>query len=148
PDRLAQASERVDRLAARARPSTRPVGHEAALRAAARAVRVTGDLSFVSAPRIVELRPVANIAAGEPEHTIAASVVREGEPVPDADVYVVRDVHRHPWMAAADRDGAVVVETGLPVWEPRLARAHVATFGNGRAALDAAARLLRPRVPA
>jgi hypothetical protein len=100
-------------------------------------------------PRIVELRPVANIAAGEAEHTLgAAVVVREGASIPEADVYVVRDVHRHPWMQAADRAGAVVVETGLPVWRPEHARGYVASYGGGRASLDAVAELLGEGVPA
>jgi hypothetical protein len=60
----------------------------------------------------------------------------------------VRDVHRHPWMESVDRQGAVVVEVGLPVWRPVHARGHVATFGGGRAALAAAAELFSPRVPA
>ncbi|HEY0415623.1 MAG TPA: glycoside hydrolase family 3 N-terminal domain-containing protein [Gaiellaceae bacterium] len=148
PARLAEASGRVERLAAEAVVREGPVDRGAARAAAARAVRVDGDVSFGAAPRIVELRPVANIAAGEAEHTLGSAVVREGEPVPEADVYVVRDVHRHPWMEAADREGAVVVEIGLPVWRPRRARAHVATFGGGRASLDAAAALLAPQVPA
>ena len=112
--------------------------------ASRRAVAVAGDVSFTSPPRVVELRPRANIAAGEAAHALAgAVVVREGEPVPDADVYVVRDAHRHPWMEAADRAGAVVVEIGLPVWRPRQARGHVATYGGGRASLEAVERLLR-----
>ena len=76
-------------------------------------------------------------------------IVREGDPIPAADVYVVRDAHLHPWMqAAADVDGVVVVEAGLPVWRPERARGYVATFGAGRASLDAAAELLREEVPA
>jgi len=148
PERLADAADRVGRLAAFARLRQTQVDRDAALGAAARALRVEGDLSFGGPPRIVELRPAANIAAGEAEHTLAAVVVREGEPVPEADVYLVRDVHRHPWMEAVDRPGAVVVEIGLPVWRPQRARGYVATFGGGRAALAAAAELLSPRVPA
>ena len=35
-----------------------------------------------------------------------AVIVREGEVVPEADVFVVRDAHRHPWMqTAADVPG-------------------------------------------
>jgi beta-N-acetylhexosaminidase len=106
-------------------------------------VRVEGDVSFAAAPSIVELRPVANIAAGEAEHTLAtATVVREGDPVPDADVYVVRDVHRHEWMRTADRPGAVIVEIGLPVWQPEHARGRIVTLGGGRASLAAAEELL------
>ena len=148
PERLAEAVARVERLAAAARPQAVGFDREAARDAARRAVQVDGDISFATAPRIVELRPQANIAAGEAEHSLASEIVREGEPVPDADVYVVRDVHRHGWMEKADREGAVIVEIGLPVWRPRHARGHVATLGGGRASLDAANELLSPRVPA
>jgi hypothetical protein len=51
-------------------------------------------------------------------------------------------------MEAADREGSVVVEIGLPVWRPRRARGHVATYGGGRASLAAAAELFAPRVSA
>jgi beta-N-acetylhexosaminidase len=140
---LAAAASRVASLAAFARPRAVDVDRLAAAGAAGRAVHAEGDVTFRAPPRIVELRPVANIAAGEAEHTLGdAVVVREGAPIPEADVYVVRDVHRHPWMQAADRAGAVVVETGLPVWRPEHARGYVASYGGGRASLDAVAELL------
>jgi beta-N-acetylhexosaminidase len=142
PDRLEEAGARVGKLAAFARPCAAEVDRGAALGAAKRAVQIAGDISFPGEPSIVELRPVANIAAGEAEHGLAARVVREGEPIPDADVYVVRDVHRHPWMEAVDRPGAVVVEIGLPVWRPSAARGYVSSLGGGRAALDAVGSLL------
>jgi beta-N-acetylhexosaminidase len=143
PERLEEASARVEALAAFARPRPVDVDRAAARGAARRAVAVEGDVTFSGPPRIVELRPVANIAAGEAEHRLgAAVVVREGEAIPDADVYVVRDVHRHEWMRAADRPGAVIVETGLPVWAPVHARGRIATLGGGRASLDAAEALL------
>jgi beta-N-acetylhexosaminidase len=138
PERLAAAAGRMERLASLAHPAARPVDVSDAAR---RALLVEGDVAAGS--RVVELRPTANIAAGEAEHTLGtAVVVREGDPLPDADVYVVRDVHRHPWMESVDREGAVVVEIGLPVWRPRRARGYVATYGGGRAALAAAAELL------
>jgi beta-N-acetylhexosaminidase len=146
-DRLEEAGARVAELARRARPCAAQVDRAAAVGASERAVRAEGDVSFTGDPSIVELRPVANIAAGEAEHALAARIVREGEPVPDADVYVVRDVHRHPWMEAVDRPGAVVVETGLPVWRPRAARGYVSTRGAGRASLEAVEALLSPTVP-
>jgi beta-N-acetylhexosaminidase len=69
--------------------------------------------------------------------------------VPEADVYVVRDAHRHPWMqAAADVEGAVVVETGLPLWRPSRARGYVMTYGGSRVSYDAARGLLAEGVPA
>jgi beta-N-acetylhexosaminidase len=142
-ERLAEAAARVDELAGWARPRPSAPDRAAGRLAAARAVQVDGDVSPNGSRRIVELRATANIAAGEHEHALGA-IVREGEPVPEADVYVVRDAHRHAWMReAADRPGAVVVETGLPVWRPVNARGYVATYGAGRASLDAAAEVLR-----
>ena len=142
PERLEEAGARVASLAAFARPRAAEVDRGAALAAAERAVHVDGDISFSGEPSIVELRPVANIAAGEAEHGLAPTVVREGEPIPEADVYVVRDVHRHPWMEAVDRPGAVVVEIGLPVWRPTAARGYVSSLGGGRASLEAVEALL------
>ena len=110
--------------------------------AARRAVEVTGDVSVENAT-IVELVPTANIAAGEHVHGFdGARFVREGDDIPAADVYVVRDAHRHPWMQAVDRDGAVVVEVGLPVWKPLRARGYLATYGRSRVSLTAAAERL------
>ena len=140
--RLREAAGRVARLAAWARPTSSPADRVGAAAAARRALQVEGDVSLDHAPRIVELRPVANIAAGEAEHGLG-TVVREGESVPAADVIVVRDAHRHAWMqTAADVEGMIVVETGLPVWRPSRARGYVAAFGGGRASLDAVAEVL------
>jgi len=148
-ERLADAAARVRRVAAWADADPGAVDHEAALSAARRAVSLEGDTSFERAPTIVELRPRANIAAGEHEHSLAQVVVREGEPVPAADVYVLRDAHRHGWMReAADVEGAVIVEVGLPVWQPARARGRIVTYGASRASLAAAAELLGEGVPA
>ena len=142
PDRLAEAAARVDALAAKASPAAAPVDRRVLAGAAARALQVEGDVSFPAAPSIVELRPVANIAAGEAVYGLTDAIVREGGEIPDADVYVVHDVHRHPWMRAADRPGAVIIETGLPVWHPEHARGHISTFGNGGDSLAAARELI------
>jgi len=142
PDRLAEAAARVDALAANASPTGAPVDRSLLAGAAARALQVEGDVSSPAEPSIVELRPVANIAAGEAVHGLTDAIVREGGEIPDADVYVVHDVHRHPWMRAADRPGAVIIETGLPVWHPEHARGHISTFGNGGDALAAARELI------
>jgi beta-N-acetylhexosaminidase len=141
-ERLEDAAARVDALAAFARLCDAPVDRAAALGAARRALVVDGDVSVAVDPAIVELRPAANIAAGEAEHGLASRIVREGEPIPDADVYVVRDVHRHPWMEAVDQPGAVVVEIGLPVWRPSAARGYVSSLGGGRASLEAVGSVL------
>ncbi len=145
--RLREAAGRIEELAAWAQPLPGGVDHAAGRDAARRALHREGDLSFDAPPVIVELRPRANIAAGEAEHSLASSVIREGEPLPDADVFVVRDAHRHPWMRqAADVPDAIVVEIGLPVWRPRRSRGYVATYGGSRVSLDAARELLAPGV--
>lgn len=140
--RLREAAGRVAKLAAWARPTASTADRPGAAVAARRALQVEGDVSLDGAPRIVELRPVANIAAGEAEHGLG-TIVREGDPVPAADVIVVRDAHRHAWMrTAADVEGMIVVETGLPVWRPSRARGYVAAFGGSRASLDAVSDVL------
>jgi beta-N-acetylhexosaminidase len=144
-ERLQEAAFRVKSLSEWAQsklrrgsdvPQTRDV--------ARRALTFVGDVRVPRDARIVELAPVANIAAGEHVHALdGATFVREGEPVPDADVYVVRDAHRYAWMRdAADRPDAVVVEVGLPEWHPTRARGYVATRGRSRASLDAAKEVL------
>lgn len=141
--RLAEAAARAEELARWARPGNARADRAAGRVAAARALLIEGDVSPNGSRRVVELRAAANIAAGEHRHALG-TIVREGDAVPEADVYVVHDAHRHPWMReAADRPGAVVVETGLPVWRPSRARGYVATYGAGRASLDAAAEALR-----
>ncbi len=142
--RLREAAGRIARLAAWAKPVTGGADRAAAAAGAARALRIEGDVTLSGRPAIVELRPQANIAAGEAEHVLGnAVVVREGELVPRADVFVVRDAHRFPWMQhAADVPGVIVVETGLPVWRPVFARGYLATYGGGRVSLEAAAGAL------
>lgn len=148
-DRLREAADRVELVAGWAQPARGAPDRAAAADAARRALSVIGDTQLSASPRIVELRPVANIAAGEAEHSLAGQIVREGEPVPPADVYVVRDAHRHPWMqAAADVEGAVVIETGLPLWHPARARGYIVTYGGSRASYDAVTDLLAGGVPA
>jgi beta-N-acetylhexosaminidase len=144
-ERLREAAGRISELAAWAKPAPAVVDHVAGEAAARRALHVEGDVSLNGARTIVELRPRANIAAGEAEHKLAgAVVVREGEHVPVADVYVVRDAHRHPWMRqAADVPGTIVVEVGLPVWKPRRSRGYIASYGAGRASLAAVEEVLR-----
>ena len=145
-ERLHEAAGRIDALATWARPIAGGVDHAAGRDAARRALRIEGDLSFAAAPVVVELRPRANIAAGEAEHSLAAaSSCARASLFPPPDVFVVRDAHRHPWMRqAADAPGVVVVETGLPVWQPARSRGYIATNGGSRASLDAARELLAP----
>jgi len=150
-----------------------PIG----LAAARRALRVTGAesaLPLESPPHVVELVAPINIAIGaETPWGIAAplaallpgttsarvdqsaaangsgpsTVVSQalGRPL----VLVVRDLHRHPWMARLVREAltsrpdAVVVELGVP--EFVVGDVHVATHGATRSSGLAAAELLAGR---
>jgi beta-N-acetylhexosaminidase len=66
-------------------------------------------------------------------------------------VAVVRDAHRHPWMAetlavlVAARPGTVVVEMGVPQSRPSGAL-HIATHGAARVCGQAAAEVIANRV--
>jgi beta-N-acetylhexosaminidase len=141
-ERLEEAASRVQALAASAHP--RETTPAPVFDVARRAVLTTGDVRLRSGARVVELTATPNIAAGPHTHSLnGATFVREGDPVPDADVYIVRDAHRHAWMReAADRPDAVVVEVGLPEWRPCRARGYVATHGRSRASLAAAREVL------
>jgi beta-N-acetylhexosaminidase len=110
-------------------------------------------------PLVVELRPRANIAAGEAEHSLgdaipdadeivldetsAAPAVPDGRPV----VVVMRDAHRHPWMRDLTDELAptVAVETGVPLWRPESAGGYVVTHGGSRVSYEAVADLLANR---
>jgi len=157
--RLSEAAERVQALAAwAATPSASTPRRELGARAAALALRTDGAVGLSAQPLVVDLRPPTSIAAGEAGPGLAdvmdvadAVVVREGDPLPEPNgrplVVVVRDAHRHEWERAAVEQllgrapHAVVVETGLPLWQPEGA-AYVASYGGGRANLEAAASAL------
>jgi beta-N-acetylhexosaminidase len=103
---------------------------------------------------VLDLRPEASIAAGESQHGLgdvlsSATTIRlrKGDPPPRLDgrqqvILVVRDAHRHAWQRELFRPGAIVVETGYPAWRPEDAAAYVATYGAGRANLEALAEQL------
>ncbi|CAL9427810.1 Beta-hexosaminidase [Streptomyces sp. enrichment culture] len=175
-ERLAEAAERVRALAramAAAPPSAAaaaPGDETVGLRAARRALRATGAGRFTpltEAPYVAALTPVANIAVGdETPWGVAAELARllpgtetggftgadAGQAVLEAAgrrrvVAVVRDEHRHPWMAAAldtllaARPDTVVVEMGVPQAAPRGAL-HLATHGAARVCGRAAAEVI------
>jgi beta-N-acetylhexosaminidase len=154
-ERLLEAAARVAQLAAWTDP--RPGSdREAGAEAARRALRVEGDVSLAGEPLVVELWPQATIAAGPSSHGLGELLgaetvrLREGDALPrpvdlTRVVVVTRDAHRHPWQRELVPDGVVVVETGVPEWRPPGARGFVATFGAGRANLEAAAELLGRR---
>ncbi|MCG8964328.1 MULTISPECIES: glycoside hydrolase family 3 protein [Streptomyces] len=175
-ERLADAAERVRALArwtaaARADASRSVTADgDVGLRAARRALRLTGAEGFTpltEPPYVAALTPVANIAVGdETPWGVAAELGRllpgtetgsfagadAGDEVLAAAgsrrvVAVVRDEHRHPWMAAAldtllaARPDTIVVEMGVPGAEPRGAL-HVATHGAARVCGRAAAEVV------
>lgn len=172
-ERLADAAARVRALAewtGAARSDARPEGSRASgigLTAARRAVAVTGTAAPLTAPYVATLAPVANIAVGDetpwgvaaelaallpgtasgvyPQGTAAADVLADAGD--RTVVAVVRDAHRHPWMAeavdalVAARPDTVVVEMGLPRAEPRGAL-YIATHGASRVCGRAAAEVI------
>ncbi|MEU6401287.1 glycoside hydrolase family 3 N-terminal domain-containing protein [Streptomyces sp. NPDC046985] len=143
---------------------------EVGLRAARRALRATSPDAFApltAPPFVAALTPVANIAVGdETPWGVAAELSRllpgtetgsfTGEDAGRAVletagtrrvVAVVRDEHRHPWMAAAlgtllaARPDTIVVEMGVPQAPPRGAL-HLATHGAARVCGRAAAEFI------
>ncbi|MGW7607704.1 glycoside hydrolase family 3 protein [Streptomyces sp. NPDC054766] len=138
--------------------------------AARRALTVTRSASYTpltGAPYVAALTPVANIAVGdETPWGVAAELARllpgtETGSFTGVDagssalaaagarplVAVVRDEHRHPWMATAldtllaSRPDTVVVEMGVPQSAPRGAL-HIATHGAARVCGRAAAEVI------
>jgi beta-N-acetylhexosaminidase len=153
-ERLAEAVGRVRAVASWARPATTDPGDRSlGTAAAARALRVEGDVRAGDQPVVVELRPEPLVAAGETGASLARALgvpaheSADGLP-PGRVVLALRDASRHPWQQRiaeqllADRPDTIVVETGLPGWRPDQRAALIETHGAGRASLDAAAALL------
>ncbi|HJY03060.1 MAG TPA: glycoside hydrolase family 3 N-terminal domain-containing protein [Streptosporangiaceae bacterium] len=134
------------------------------LAAARRAVRTSGPRSALSRPLIIEVEPLENIAAGRfrwglgpwvPAGSVRRVNAGDGEaPVILAAaagrslVAVVRDAHRdvntRSLVSAllAARPDTVLVEMGLPRWQPPDGTSYLATYGASRASAQAAAELL------
>ncbi|MFD7866478.1 glycoside hydrolase family 3 protein [Streptomyces sp. NPDC057682] len=138
--------------------------------AARRAVKVTGSAEPLTGPAYVAaFTPVANIAVGDETPWGVAAELARLVPGTGTDTYdggaedpaaavlaaagerrivaVVRDAHRHAWMAGAldallaSRPDTVVVEMGVPQAEPRGAL-HIATHGAARVCGTAAAEII------
>ncbi|MYT75879.1 MULTISPECIES: glycoside hydrolase family 3 protein [unclassified Streptomyces] len=176
-ERLADAAARVRSLAAWTSGAAGtsggvPADPEIGLVAARRALTVTRSAGYVpsaaGAPvHVAAFSPVANIAVGDetpwgvaaelerllPGTTTgsytgadagAAALAAAGE---RRVIAVVRDEHRHGWMAAAvdtllaARPDTVVVEMGVPQATPRGAL-HIATHGAARVCGTAAAEVI------
>lgn len=141
-----------------------------------------GHTPLTSAPYVAAFTPVANIAVGDETPWGVAAELRqlmpgtgtgswsdsgtaEGAGATDAlltellaaagerrIVAVVRDVHRHAWMAdaldalLAVRPDSVVVEMGIPQAPPRGAL-YIATHGAARVCGTAAAEIVAGRAP-
>jgi beta-N-acetylhexosaminidase len=154
-----------------------PLGLAAARRAVriTTAIGPAPVLPLTTPPHVVEFGPTVNMAigaetpwgVGEPLGVLlpgTTTVRLTAGSVPDAArlgaaalapatgrplVLVVRDAHRHPWMAEAlrtvlaARPDAIVVEMGVPA--SRAGQVHLATYGasraNGLAAAEALAGL-------
>jgi beta-N-acetylhexosaminidase len=163
-ERLREAAHRVRETSAWASGSgSASRDADVGLMVARLVVEVEGDVRLGRAPAVVELRPEANVAAGDAAYGLG-DVLRER--LPDTEVLVLReapneipldgrqlvivtsDAHRHAWeretvesLLAAAGD-AVVVEIGMPYWRPAGARGYVATHGGARVNLQAAAERL------
>ena len=142
-----------------------PIG----LTAARRAIRLTGPKPAPRLPFVAQLVPPENLAVGTVPWGLGpyvpAASYREISTATPADelpavtdsllaaaagrslILVVRDAHRHRSAAAilaqvlAQRPDAVIVEMGLPVWQPP-GGTFVATYGAARSSGRAAAEIL------
>jgi beta-N-acetylhexosaminidase len=134
------------------------------LAAARRAVRVSGPRATLSRPLIIEVEPLENIAAGRFRWGLgpwapAGSVRRVNAGDDEAAailaaaagrslVAVVRDAHRDANTRSlvsallTARPDTVLVEMGLPRWQPPDGISYLATYGASRASAQAAAELL------
>jgi beta-N-acetylhexosaminidase len=126
---------------------------------------MSGPPALLSHPLIIEVEPRENIAAGRFAWGLgpwapAGSVRRVSADGPALEaelleasagrslVAVVRDAHRdqNTWSLVtallAARPDLVLVEMGLPLWQPPEGTSYLATYGASRASAQAAAELL------
>jgi beta-N-acetylhexosaminidase len=154
--RLREAAGRVSRVASWAASVTaNGAAGDAAREVARRALEIQGEPQLGPSPLVVELRPHANMAAGEAEHSLGdvlaervpgarSVVVGESGTAPEhAAIVVVRDAHRYPWMRELTEQlsPAVVVEIGVPLWRPD-GPAYIATHGGSRVSFEAVAEVV------
>ncbi|MGH3204158.1 MAG: glycoside hydrolase family 3 protein [Streptosporangiaceae bacterium] len=168
--RLEDAADRVARLRG-GLARTRSLGFSAGvaadgvgLAAARRAVRASGPRATLSRPLIIEVEPLENIAAGRfgwglgpwvPAGSVRRVNAGDGEAAVilaaaagRSLVAVVRDAHRDANTRSlvstllAARPDMVLVEMGLPRWQPPDGTSYLATYGASRASAQAAAELL------
>ncbi|HXL77774.1 MAG TPA: glycoside hydrolase family 3 N-terminal domain-containing protein, partial [Candidatus Eisenbacteria bacterium] len=168
--RLAEAAARVDALAGWRSSQSAHVTPDRAigLAAARRAIRADGRVRVDGHPVVVQLMSTPSQAAGVVPWGIGTPLVQLGAHVTAVELHaehagleatlgqavgrslvlVVRNLHRHPWMALAvdaalaRRPDGIVVEMGLPACRPAGATAYVATHGAARVCGVAAAEVL------
>ncbi|WP_435172980.1 glycoside hydrolase family 3 protein [Actinacidiphila sp. bgisy145] len=177
-ERLADAARRVRELAAWAAAQRSGAAEGSApdtgigLTAARRALRVTRAAHHTpldAPPYVAAFTPMANIAVGdvtpwgvaaELERLLPGTRTGSYRTADAAEVLaaaggsrvvaVVRDAHRHPWMAqalaglVAARPDTIVVEMGVPQSEP-VGSLYVATHGAARVCGEAAAEVIAAR---
>jgi beta-N-acetylhexosaminidase len=171
--RLAEAAARVDRLAEWRRQQSGPVARDPGigLAAARRAIKVEGSVRVAGNPVVIQLRSTPSQAAGVVPWGVADPLTRLGAHVTAVEidappenlegivgeaatrslVLVVKNLHRHPWMAAlteavlVQRPDTILVEMGLPACRPAAAAAYMATHGASRVSGIAAAEVLLGR---
>ena len=168
--RLAEAAGRVDALAAwRSSQSAHLIRDRAiGLAAARRAIRADGRVRVDGHPVVVQLVSTPSQAAGVVPWGITTPLVELGAHVTAVELHaehadleatlgqaagrslvlVVKNLHRHRWIALAvdaalaRRPDAIVVEMGLPACRPAGATAYIATHGAARVCGVAAAEVL------
>jgi beta-N-acetylhexosaminidase len=171
--RLAEAAARVDRLAEWRWQQSGPVARDPGigLAAARRAIKVEGSVRVAGNPVVIQLRSTPSQAAGVVPWGVADPLTRLGAHVTAVEidappenlegivgeaatrslVLVVKNLHRHPWMAAlteavlVQRPDTILVEMGLPACRPAAAAAYMATHGASRVSGIAAAEVLLGR---
>ena len=70
---------------------------------ARRALRAEGDLSLAGPPLVVELRPRANIAAGDAEHSVGSVLA---ERLPGTEAVALTETDRRPGCSRAAATGS------------------------------------------
>ena len=127
-------------------------------------MRSSGPRTTLSRPLIIEVEPLENIAAGRfgwglgpwaPADSVRRVNAGEGKAAVilaaaagRSLVAVVRDAHRDAntlslvSVLLAARPDMVLVEMGLPRWQPPDGTSYLATYGASRASAQAAAELL------
>jgi beta-N-acetylhexosaminidase len=116
-------------------------------------VRVSGPRATLSRPLIIEVEPLENIAAGRfgwglgpwaPAGSVRRVNAGDDEAAAILAAAAHRDANTRSLVSAllTARPDTVLVEMGLPRWQPPDGISYLATYGASRASAQAAAELL------